>query len=135
VTKLDFLSLRQSPKIIRGDIAFYPSGTRKILTLNELLVENAQGVELRLTGSYIPFLPSVTYNFIAGNCSICRLEINGNIHGDVGRNHKHEIKTDTCCSQKLPFPYRMDSLASKTAKEIWIALLRYGEHYTYRAVF
>jgi hypothetical protein len=119
LTRQEFTSLRDCAKTITDDIFFKASEIRDILELNELVVENEFGLELVLTGSYTPAIPTVTFNFSIGREPICRVEVNGNVHRDAGRTHKHELRNENCSRQNLPTAFARPELENKSTKEIW----------------
>lgn len=124
--KDEFELLRElDGKVIHANIEFRAdSKTMPNLIFDQIVVENAMGYDLLLNGNYRPAIPSVTFNFvIKGQGPICRLDVNGTIHKESGRNHKHELQKSGDSNTNLPFAVKRDDLATcSTVKEIWETL-------------
>jgi hypothetical protein len=84
VTRREFDELRDLPdKEVIGDISFSAAGeTAPLLTFENVRVQNSLGWDLRLNGKFNPLIPSIVFNFrIRDVGAICRVEVNGTVHG------------------------------------------------------
>ena len=114
-------------KIIHANIEFRTEAkAAPNLIFDQVAVENGLGYDLVLNGSFRPSVPSVTFNFvIKGQGPICRLDINGTLHREEGRNHKHELQNSEDSSCNLPHAINRDDWAGhQTVREIWDVLCR-----------
>ncbi len=123
----EFERLRDLPdKRIIGNIEFTPSRqVSTTLIIDRIRVENSAGYEIVLNGSYIRDIPSLKLNFhIVGTGAFCRLEINGKVHKNAGRTHKHSVHDESSIRRHLPDPTpRADlDLTAQSAKQIWETL-------------
>ena len=117
-----FEKLRDSPdKTISADIVFEKKKeTVPDLVFEQIRVENSLGMDIVLNGTYKPSIPAVTFNFVLrGVGPICRLCVNGTIHKDVGRTHKHELIREDDPRLNLPTAVARPDLAGKSVKETW----------------
>lgn len=126
MTHAEFEALRKLPgKTISDDIRFVPP--RKDATPEfEVGVSNSLGINVRLVGRYNPDIPSLAFNFHLGasRTAICRLDINGSAHKDVGRTHKHELRNETDMRRNLPFALSRRDYEGMTPGEVWNKLCR-----------
>ena len=73
-----------------------------VLAAENLMIENARQVDLRLQISFNPMIGSKTFNVsIPGVGPVCRLDVGGPPHRPAGRNHKHSLLTPRCPDQNL----------------------------------
>ena len=56
---------------------------------------------------------------LPGVGAICRLDVDGTIHKNVGRNHKHEFQSIKCLKRNLPTARSRDDLAGKDMQEVF----------------
>ncbi len=127
MNRMEFEQLRDlADKSITAEIAFRTSkDTSPNLTFNEVIVKNSQGWEVVLNGTYKPDIPSVTFNFVVrGVGPICRLDVNGTVHKEAGRTHKHDLLMDEDSRKNLPTAVARKELEGKTAREIWEILCK-----------
>lgn len=124
MNRTQFEQLRDLPeKVIEGDIVFLPSKNISTIFESERIeVENALGIALVLNCTYIPDISRLKFNFhVQGVGAICRIEVNGVVHGDAGRTHKHHLVKETCPRKNLPEADArpdLDALAH-SPKAIW----------------
>lgn len=105
MNRAEFEVLRDIPeKVISGDIRFARrSATAPALIADGIVIDNAQGVVLKLNIAFNPETGSKTFNVhIPGLGPICRLDVDGTAHGDAGRSHKHSLKSERCPDRNLP---------------------------------
>ncbi len=90
-------------KAIRADVRFTrPKATAPALVAEDLEIHNANGVDLILNITYNPEVGSKTFNVhVRGVGPICRLDVDGTVHGDAGRSHKHALLTERCPDRNL----------------------------------
>jgi hypothetical protein len=125
-----FLELRNLPgKTIASDIEFIPHKfSTSSLIFEQVEVSNSLGYELILNGSFVPAIPAIKFNFSIKSAggSICRIEINGKLHREAGRTHKHDLRTENCPRKNLPFAdARSDlDLSKQSASEIWAIICK-----------
>lgn len=126
MNKSEFDQLRNLPgKVIAADIAF---SERKdvgsdTLVFDQVEVQNSLEWDVVLNGTYKPSIPSVTFNFvIRGTGPICRVCVNGTVHGDAGRTHKHDLQTENDPRLNLPIAVARPDLNGKSVREIWQTL-------------
>lgn len=124
----DFLALRNLPdKTITADIEFVSNRSHSSsLIFEQIEVSNSLGYEVILNGSFVPAIPSLKFNFSIKSAGgpICRIEVNGKVHRQAGRTHKHDLRTESCPRKNLPFAdARPDlDLSKQTPSEIWAVL-------------
>ncbi len=124
MNRSEFIELRDLPdKIIHSDLEFTPSKFSSVsLVCEQIEVTNSLGYDLVLNGTFVPTIPSIKFNFaIKGIGAICRIEVNGKIHREAGRTHKHDLKNENCPRKNLPFAEaRSDlDLSKQTPADIW----------------
>ncbi len=101
--RAQFEALRDIPdKVIRGDIRLAARKQTHPELTAEIIVENSSNTELRMQVKYNPETGCKGFNVVAvGVGPICRLDIDGPVHGDAGRCHKHSLQTERCPDQNL----------------------------------
>lgn len=121
MNKLEFEELVRCQKVINSDIRYIVDVNNSTsLVCKDIVIENPAGYQLKMDACFKPEIGTVKFNFsIKGVGPICRLCVNGTIHGDVGRNHKHELKDERDVSMNLPFAIRRDDLVDRSVKEIF----------------
>jgi hypothetical protein len=123
VTREEFVQLRKMDgKTISSDIEFVRNSrlVEDVLCFEKVPVENYLDLEVLLNGSYDRRTGETTFNFVVqGVGPVCRVDVNGNEHGDAGRNHKHELQKESCPRRNLPFAEPRPDFADKTPREIW----------------
>lgn len=126
MNKLEFDLLVRAAKEINSDIKYVKdTNNSSSLVCKDIIVENDLGYQLKIDAYFKPEIGTVKFNFsIKGKGPVCRLCINGSNHGEVGRNHKHELTEESDCSYNLPFAIRRDDLVNKSVKEIFDILCR-----------
>jgi hypothetical protein len=129
VDRTQFEELRRLPgKVIEVNLAYSRRKKNEpdLVEFEGAKVQNALGWNLLLNGSYDRRTRATIFNFfVEGVGPICRVEVNSTIHGDAGRTHKHELKTERCPRQNLrecvmPRP----ELEDKTPRQIWDTICR-----------
>lgn len=123
MNRFEFEMLRNVPdKTINGNLVFAvkkDSGSSN-LVFDNIKVENSLNYELFLNATYKPDIPSVTFNFIIKNVGpICRVCVNGMIHKNVGRTHKHDLQNDSDPRNNLPEAIARNDLSGRKPSEIW----------------
>lgn len=115
----DFKILRGlDDKYIVDDIEFNGSGPN--LSFGNILVYNSIGYTIILNGAYSPRTKKVTYNFVLKDiCPICRVDVNGTVHRDKGRTHKHELINEADPQRNLPEANARPDLEGKTPGQLW----------------
>jgi hypothetical protein len=114
--------LRDYPdKVIRGDIRFTRrEQLRPAISAENLVIENGAGAELRMQITFNPESDSKGINVWAvGVGPICRLDVDGQVHRDAGRSHKHSLQTERCPASNLPTAVARADLAGKTLREVF----------------
>ncbi|MEK7730121.1 MAG: hypothetical protein AAB354_17065 [candidate division KSB1 bacterium] len=125
MTRQDFEKLRDLPnKKIASDISFEKKKeTAPNFIFEQVPLENSLGMDVILNGTYKPAIPAVTFNFVLrGVGPICRLCVNGTMHKNAGRSHKHELLQDDDPRLNLPTAIARPDLEGKSVKEIWETL-------------
>jgi hypothetical protein len=120
-----FEQLRDLPgKVISVDIQFAPErGLGGNLVFKNVVVENTLDWDVVLNGTYRPIVQGVTFNFVVrGVGPICRLDINGTIHGAAGRTHKHDLRDARDPYKNLPNAVPRPDLVGQTARQVWTQL-------------
>ena len=120
----EFEALRSlEGKIITEDITFIKQKPTDFLyTFSGILVSNDMGLTIYLNGHYDPRIPKYGFNFtLHGTGPICRLDVNGTVHGKAGRTHKHELlrETDPMPGSNLPHAIRRDDFGGVSVEEAW----------------
>jgi hypothetical protein len=133
MNRQEFEHLRALPgKRITADLSWSsPRDGKPNWIFDEVVVENSADLDVVLNGTYKPNIPAVTFNFVLrGVGPICRIDVNGTIHGNAGRTHKHDLRRETCPRDNLPNASSRSDLDGKTAREIWNELceLAHIEH-------
>ena len=127
MTRLEFEQLRDLPgKVIESDIEFLAKDeTSPNLVFDQVPVVNSLDWDVVLNGTYKPGIPSVTFNFVLrGVGPICRVCVNGQIHGAAGRTHKHDLTEPEDPRANLPAAVARPDLVGKDPKEVWDILCR-----------
>ncbi len=122
MNRQEFEQLRDLPaKKIAADIIWTaPRDGRPNLIFEQVELENDLGLDVVVNGTFKPDIPSVTFNFVLrGVGPICRVDVNGTIHGDAGRTHKHDLRRDTDPRNNLPTAVARADLDGKAAREVW----------------
>lgn len=117
-----FQALRDiEAKEISEDIKFEPKRLGdSSMAFSDVQVQNGLDVTVILSGRYNPRIPSLTFNFyVPGIGPICRLDVNGQNHKDVGRYHKHDLRRDSDPRNNLPSAIQRDDLKGMAIKDIW----------------
>jgi hypothetical protein len=120
-----FEELRRLPdKVIRSDIRFAPErGFGGNSVFRDVTVENRLDWDVVLNGTFKPLLGAITFNFVVrGVGPICRVDVNGTIHREAGRTHKHELKQKEDPYRNLPFALPRPDLVGRSAREVWTTL-------------
>jgi hypothetical protein len=118
----EFEQLRNLPgKRITGDIVFTaPRDGKPNLVFDQVVVANDLQWDVLLNGTYKPGIPAVSFNFvIRGLGPVCRIEVNGPIHGDAGRTHKHDLRSADDPRLNLPNAVARTDLEGRSAREVW----------------
>jgi len=91
------------------------------LIFDNIVVENSSGWRILLNGTYKPHIPSITLNFVVGDAGgpICRVDVNGTIHGKAGRTHKHDLQREEDPRLNLPYAVARPDLDRKSPQEVW----------------
>ena len=135
--KAEFELLRDlAGKTISGDITFVAdSHTSPSLIFGNIPVENSLDIDLLLNGRYNPEVGTLVFNFVAKLVGpICRVCVNGSVHKDAGRTHKHSLRKDRDPASNLPFAIARPDLAAKSPKEVW-EILCVEAHITHSGTF
>lgn len=122
MNRAEFDALRQlAGKTIAVPITLSASRNHeKSMVALDIPVENSMGVELILDVTFKPEVPALTFNFsVKGVGPICRVDINGTIHGNAGRTHKHELQNETDPRNNLPFALARAELMAMPANNAW----------------
>jgi hypothetical protein len=126
MNRSDFEALRDLPgKTIAQDIAFSaPTSCLPNLIFDGVPVENSMGYDIILNGTFKPRLKAITFNFVVrGVGPICRVCVNGTLHGDAGRTHKHDLQSEEDPRRNLPIAVARPDLVGLKPSEVWTKLL------------
>ena len=121
----EFEQLRDLPgKRIAVNVAFAtPRDAKPNLVFDQIVVENSLGWDVLLNGTYKPDIPAISFNFvIRGVGPVCRIDVNGTIHGAAGRTHKHDLQTEDDPRLNLPHATGRPDLGGRSAREVWETL-------------
>ncbi len=127
MTRVEFEQLRDLPdKVIVSDIEFIASeGSHPNLVFDQVPVENSLGWDVVLNGTFKPEIPAIVFNFVLrGIGPICRVCVNGQIHGNAGRTHKHSLQVPEDTRLNLPQAVARPDLEGKNPAEVWDILCR-----------
>jgi len=123
VNRQEFEELRDLPgKEVVDDIVYreeenLPEG---VFCIDSVRVANALGHDVIVEGFFHRAIKRVSFTFVlAGTGPICRFEVNGPIHGNAGRTHKHDLCTDRCPEQNLPHVTARPDLNDLGPSELW----------------
>ncbi len=124
MTKQEFEILRNLPnKTIESDIIWQEEkGMGSNLIFKDVEVINSIGILILVNGTYKPILSSVTFNFVVHSVGpICRIDVNGTLHKEAGRTHKHELQKpdDSQPQNNLPYAIARLDLNDKTPYQVW----------------
>lgn len=123
MNRRDFEALRDVPdKRIVVDIRLGPKqATQPLLTMDRIEIENSQGVQIWMNINFNPESGAKGINVtLVGEGPICRLDVDGSVHGAAGRSHKHSVQDEMSISRSLrdgvvPRP----DLGGKTLREVF----------------
>jgi hypothetical protein len=123
MNRLDFETLRDLPgKTIGVPIRLsQKQATQPLLTADRIPIENSQGATLWMNINYNPETGAKGINVtLVGEGPICRLDVDGSVHGDAGRSHKHSVQDEASVRRGLregvvPRP----DLSGKTIREVF----------------
>lgn len=126
MTRQEFEALRDHPdKTITEDIRFKGvTKTAGTVEFRDIEITSAAHphLPLVLNGSYTPRLSKVKFNvMIKGLGPICRVDVNGVVHGAAGRTHKHSLvlPTDPLAQNNLPHADARPDLVGKSPREVF----------------
>ncbi len=106
-------------KEIADDIVFKKENVNA-MSFDNIKVLNSMGIDLLLNGKYKPNIPSIRFNFyVRGIGPICRIEVNGSVHGESGRTHKHSLHKASCPRRNLPYTEPRADLENRNSEEVW----------------
>lgn len=121
--RYDFLQLiKDKDKEIAVDIEFVRVRNMPdyVLMFDNADVINSCGYDIVLNGSFNRKTRALKFNFVLrGIGPICRVEVNGCIHGTVGRTHKHDVRDKSDPRKDLPFAYARPDLENLGPREVW----------------
>lgn len=128
MNRTEFEALRDIPgKRIYQNIRFIRrAALRPAMEVENVQIENGQGVDLRMNLHFNPETGSKTVNvYVPGTGPICRLDVDGARHGDAGRSHKHALVAERCPDRNLPenVVSRAD-LSGRSMQEVFEELCR-----------
>lgn len=123
MNRTEFEQLRDLPdKTITGDIEVVQKKHATIHASKAISVQNNLGIDLQLNVLCHKHIPHFTFNFsVKGVGPICRYDVNGAIHGNAGRTHKHALETDRCPERHLPNarPRNDLDIPGITIEDVW----------------
>jgi hypothetical protein len=125
MNRTEFEALRDmTGKRVIGDIRLAQSrATHPLMVAENIRIENADGVDLRMSVTHNPEIGSTTVNVhVPGTGPVCRLDIDGPAHRPAGRCHKHSLQSERCPSRNLPDDVAdRGDLSGKSAREVFEA--------------
>jgi hypothetical protein len=122
VNRIEFEQLRDLPdKQISGNVTFSAKrGARPLHILDPIEVHNSLGIDLVLQGTYNSVINKLTVQFfVRGVGPICRFCVNGRVHGDCGRTHKHDLLEEDDPGRNIPNAVDRPDLANLSLPEAW----------------
>ena len=122
MTRTEFVELRKTQKTISVDIEFRPDKHFEDTWLfaKDIPVENHLGYKVILDGEYNRITKAFGLNFtVVGVGPVCRTEVNGKIHKEAGRTHKHDLRTEKDPKNNLPEAVYRPDLENKKPREVW----------------
>lgn len=129
--RADFVLLRDLPgKEVVEDVVFRTDKhcPECVLRCDQVRVENSLEWPVFVEGHLNLKTEGVTFNFVLeGTGPICRFDVNGTIHGDAGRTHKHDLKTARCPAQNLPQAVARADLEGLDARKLWELICRHAK--------
>lgn len=124
MTKEEFVHFRELPgKTITADITFIDRCKTGIEVEFRKVVINIPGhpdIVAYLDGSHHKGIGKTKYNISVQDLGpVCRIDVNGQNHGDVGRTHKHALTAPTDPDDNLPMAVARPDLNGLTPREIF----------------
>jgi len=123
VDRREFQQLRNAlDKEIDVDIEFVKDKNldQNVVVFEGASLRNSFGFEIVVNGWYNHKTRHTKYNFVLqGVGPICRVEVNGPVHGDAGRTHKHELQTESDPRRDLPNAIPRLDLVDCGPRELW----------------
>ncbi|MBI5503454.1 MAG: hypothetical protein HY899_01525 [Deltaproteobacteria bacterium] len=104
MNRTEFEALRDLPgKTIDGDIRLSRrEALRPVREASDISIANEHGVDLRMGVRWNPETGKKTVNvYVPGLGPICRIDVDGPMHRDAGRSHKHSLHTERCPDRNL----------------------------------
>lgn len=119
-----FKALRKLPgKEIDVDIEFSMRRNTPdhIVSFERVPVNNSLGIDVVAGGEYNRKTGRLTIYFALRESRkhICRFCVNGAIHADVGRTHKHELMEEGDLLSDLPHAKRREDLEQLSPRQVW----------------
>ncbi len=128
MNRSDFELLRKLPdKEVEADIEFVNvrKSPPQLVCFDGAAVLNSLGYEITVSGQHNRRTKRTTYYFCVGGAGmVCRVCVNGAVHGDAGRTHKHELMNESDPWDDLPYAVSRPDLRDKTPRQIWDVICR-----------
>lgn len=120
MTRTEFEDLRKTTgKHFEGMLKFSPDPNHPGSYVASGVIRCSDGTAATAYLRYNDITLSKTINIVmAGVGPICRLDVDGSIHKDAGRNHKHELRTPGCSANNLPTAVPRPELAGFTIDQV-----------------
>jgi len=126
MTPEEFDLFWREPKCVNDDVVYSPvKDLPHWLEFERLVVLGSSREDICVGGTFNCRTGQITFSFsIQGKAQVCRYDVNGAVHKNEGRTHKHFIKSPRCVSRQLPHAVRRDDLIGLTAPEVWVILCK-----------
>lgn len=116
----DFEALWQGNKSIVEEVRFIPRLAEGVFEIERVEVLGTFSGDVVVHGSYHCGTGAVTFTFcVEGLGAIVRYCVGGNMHGNAGRYHRHEMRGPDDIRQNLPYAVARPDLIGLTAKQVW----------------
>lgn len=121
MTREEFELLRTHPKRIEADIKFdFSKDARPALIFDKVPILNDLGYDLVMNGRFLAATNTLVFNVVLRHDgAICRVCVEGQIHDDAGRTHKHELRSKEDTRRNLPTAIARPDLNFKRPKDVW----------------
>jgi hypothetical protein len=123
MTRSEFEALLQAPgKRFAGPVILRPDPHQPYRLVGDGLIQADDGSEAMVHISHNTMTGSKTINVaVCGVGPVCRLDVDGPVHKNAGRSHKHELQSSGCPRLNLPQASARTDLSGSSIEDLFRA--------------